>query len=921
MGASDKDVTTKLTLQGDESGLVGAMKNSQKAVQDGVGAITGHFNELGHGVEKVIGLVGMVGGVVAGGAAFKAIISETVSWELETGKLAKTIGITTEEASTYKVAMHTLGIDQDIMAGAALRMAKTLTTNSDAYKQIGVDIDGMKASGKSNAEIMMVTIKALDDYKGGLDKNTMAQTIFSRSWKDVQQLQKLTPEILEKSTEEAEKYHLIVGPDGIEKAKQYKMAINELHTVQLAMTHSIGMEMLPLLLKTGQFFAHEGPVAVEIFRDSLTGAVTVVKTLADNSDVIVVTMTGLAAPAVATGITAVAEALVAIKLGVLDINAAMAANPVGFAALMAAGTYLATKQAAKGVYGLTGIDLTGMNKAEAEIAQAQASLGIETEQLNKKLRDLGLTSWKEFEKAEKAGKIVFDDITNTWKLAEKKTANPKDKDKEKDIHARQMALEQARLQAILAGYKMQSEAGAEHEKTLEAEEAYYHKQGLTGEDEYNTLIYNTQRKRLQGAVSLINDEIVAIASSNARKNFLAANADEIGKNNAEAKKMTDEKLTQRTKLNEELYRLDVSKASKELELEQQRGLSSLKIDRENFEQQSAWLDKLDQYKVKTGQITEMEAVNNQYQRQQQILDLKDAEFVKQIEIETILIKRNELEAQYWLLQDQKKQNKEEQKQKTTEDPRVAANSLVVWAQRNEQARIDDLDRTREFYAMQAELSGLATEKELLQIDWEQQAQINSWAMLADSEAEYEQRKLQLTEYYEQQRTLVRHKELQTQLGWAASGFNSMSTIADAFYQLSGKKSKEAFKAYQVTKSIETAVTTHSAAMKAYDSMVGVPFVGPGLAVTAAAAAYAAGAVAIDGIWSASVGGSMGSGSSNASGSAPVTQPVSTAAATQPLNVTFAPVFHGYVDQQSLIRYHEDYVIPALRDLKTRGITV
>ena len=69
--------------------------------------------------------------------------------------------------------------------------------------------------------------------------------------------------------------------------------------------------------------------------------------------------------------------------------------------------------------------------------------------------------------------------------------------------------------------------------------------------------------------------------------------------------------------------------------------------------------------------------------------------------------------------------------------------------------------------------------------------------------------------------------------------STASMMADGFEQISamgGKHSKEAFATYKAFKIVETLISTQSAAMKAYESLVGIPIVGPTLAVGAAAAA-------------------------------------------------------------------------------------
>jgi len=73
--------------------------------------------------------------------------------------------------------------------------------------------------------------------------------------------------------------------------------------------------------------------------------------------------------------------------------------------------------------------------------------------------------------------------------------------------------------------------------------------------------------------------------------------------------------------------------------------------------------------------------------------------------------------------------------------------------------------------------------------------------------------------------------------------STLGGLADAFgamYEASGKEAKEFFYLQKAVSIAQATIDTYTGAIKAYTSMVGIPYVGPVLAVTAAAAAIAAG---------------------------------------------------------------------------------
>ncbi|GEM_PF-7088091 len=71
-------------------------------------------------------------------------------------------------------------------------------------------------------------------------------------------------------------------------------------------------------------------------------------------------------------------------------------------------------------------------------------------------------------------------------------------------------------------------------------------------------------------------------------------------------------------------------------------------------------------------------------------------------------------------------------------------------------------------------------------------------------------------------------------------FSDMANAAQLFYESSEEKNKTAFELYKAFAIAQTAIATYQAAVEAYKSLVGIPVVGPGLAVAAAAAATAFG---------------------------------------------------------------------------------
>jgi len=115
---------------------------------------------------------------------------------------------------------------------------------------------------------------------------------------------------------------------------------------------------------------------------------------------------------------------------------------------------------------------------------------------------------------------------------------------------------------------------------------------------------------------------------------------------------------------------------------------------------------------------------------------------------------------------------------------------------------------------------------------------------ADVWREYNIDKVQIAEWTSQKldeinkaETQARFDVLREQSGMMADNFKDIA-------EMGGKYSKETFAAYKAFKIAETIIATRDAAMKAYSSLAGIPYVGPALGAAAAGAAIAFGSAQV-----------------------------------------------------------------------------
>ena len=145
----------------------------------------------------------------------------------------------------------------------------------------------------------------------------------------------------------------------------------------------------------------------------------------------------------------------------------------------------------------------------------------------------------------------------------------------------------------------------------------------------------------------------------------------------------------------------------------------------------------------------------------------------------------------------------------------------------EQRRLQDLEDARQEFSLRAlDLAGNTYQAELDAID-------NYYAKKKAKLIEAGISEEQITQQIEQAKARIREQFDKRQIDGISQLFGNLAKTSEAF----GKKGFALWKTMSVAQAL---VDTYSSANAAYKAMAGIPFVGPGLAIAAAAAAIGAG---------------------------------------------------------------------------------
>ena len=253
--------------------IAGSMTSVHSAVKEGFGGIDAIM-------ASVKGAMAGITAVIAGGAAFKEAVNATQEWDKESMKLAATMGITTEKATSLIVAGTSLGISSEMISGAMKGMTRALGTNEKSFTDLGIATRDSNGHYRDALDIMLDANRVLADTKEGFDRDIAGKKLYGRSWDEVRKIVKLTEEGMAEAAKRADALGLTVGPQGVAQTAAYGKAMREMKETLTALWKVVGDAVIPILTKLGEWFNEIGPSAVNVFRVIVNSAMIVVESFA-----------------------------------------------------------------------------------------------------------------------------------------------------------------------------------------------------------------------------------------------------------------------------------------------------------------------------------------------------------------------------------------------------------------------------------------------------------------------------------------------------------------------------------------------------------------------------------------------------------------------------------------------------------------
>jgi phenylpyruvate tautomerase PptA (4-oxalocrotonate tautomerase family) len=264
-GAAQKALTTS-------QAMASAFRASSIQMGSAVSASVKGMNTAFDSVKAaVMGVRGVLAAIAGSGLGLGKMINDTAQMTRETMLLAQAMGITTEEATTLRIALGDIEVKSEDYTAMMAKMVIKLRENEERFNELGIKTRGANGALLNTAEIMRNALSAMEAFKIGTDRNLASSEVFGRGWNEVHKLMRLTPEIMEQARQKTEELQLTIGPEGVARATAFKLAMHDVVDVGEALGNRVGQALMPVLTDLGNWLASMGPAAVLVMRGAVGG--------------------------------------------------------------------------------------------------------------------------------------------------------------------------------------------------------------------------------------------------------------------------------------------------------------------------------------------------------------------------------------------------------------------------------------------------------------------------------------------------------------------------------------------------------------------------------------------------------------------------------------------------------------------------
>ena len=231
------------------------IRDAKKAFGDfksAVGNAEGGLGKFQAGSKVVFDTVKANAGnlAIAGGAAFVAFAGQGIKafqdLALQAGKFADATGLAVQDASRYIEFAGDIAVPIDAIEGAIGRLNKTIGTDPDMVRNLGVDLVYLKDGSLDVNETFLNTIQRIKDIKDPAEKARVAAKLLGKGWQ-------ATAELIEMGATDVRKAlkgvsdEQVIDPAELERAKKFRDTMDDLADKTKKIALALGEFLVPII--------------------------------------------------------------------------------------------------------------------------------------------------------------------------------------------------------------------------------------------------------------------------------------------------------------------------------------------------------------------------------------------------------------------------------------------------------------------------------------------------------------------------------------------------------------------------------------------------------------------------------------------------------------------------------------------------
>lgn len=206
----------------------------------------------------LVGGAAVAGAVVAGAAGLKHTADTAAATAGEVEMLSRMLGLSTNKASELRAGAQLLGVEFNTLQGAIQTMLgnlKSLNAADNPFRILGIQVVNAKGQMRDFDAILSETLNKLQRMGPTGAREMFASKIFGGATPELLRMIDAGGEGLKKAAESARAMGLILSPQQIQAAIQYRTAVRQLGQAWEGIKTTIGNAVMPVLTNLARFLA------------------------------------------------------------------------------------------------------------------------------------------------------------------------------------------------------------------------------------------------------------------------------------------------------------------------------------------------------------------------------------------------------------------------------------------------------------------------------------------------------------------------------------------------------------------------------------------------------------------------------------------------------------------------------------------